>query len=601
MTPHLLRGGAVVIAIAGVIDPALTTQRRVRPDVAVVAADTIEDRALAERVARTLRNDFRILRVPFAGAAASVVVGRTLPPHAADLASPVFVVAPDADEPHSHVERVAAPASSPLDAAVSVDAVLHVTGYRGPIEVVLRADGVAVDRVVPDAAESGRHHARLTFVPATLGPVALRVSASVGGEERAATDALLDVRARRWSVLFYDPRPSWQSTFVRRALERDARFDIAMRVVTSRAASVGAGEAPLSLDDAGALGRFDAIVVGAPDALDEAEVSTLDTYLRRRGGGVVLLLDNEETGPYDRLTAVSAWSMSRAAAAAPIVTEAGARGPGLAASGGLPSDAASAGRLAGVDTLRATEWRWPGSLPSGASAVARDSGGNAVIWRSPIGAGHLLVSGALDAWRFRETATSGFAAFWRAQIAGIAAASPPALDVRLAQTVLRPGARTDLTVMLRDLALGESVAGDAVQARITAVLDGARGPVPLRVWPRETPGRFEGELRAPGAPGLYRVRVSSGAALAHADLRVTNDAAHAVPDRPQLLRAWVRARGGAVLTAAETGVLAATLVRALGPVRRAETWQPMRSAWWLLPFTFALCGEWWWRRRRGHA
>jgi hypothetical protein len=293
--------------------------------------------------------------------------------------------------------------------------------------------------------------------------------------------------------------------------------------------------------------------------------------------------------------------MSRAAAAAPIVTEAGARGPGLAASGGLPSDAASAGRLAGVDTLRATEWRWPGSLPSGASAVARDSGGNAVIWRSPIGAGHLLVSGALDAWRFRETATSGFAAFWRAQIAGIAAASPPALDVRLAQTVLRPGARTDLTVMLRDLALGESVAGDAVQARITAVLDGARGPVPLRVWPRETPGRFEGELRAPGAPGLYRVRVSSGAALAHADLRVTNDAAHAVPDRPQLLRAWVRARGGAVLTAAETGVLAATLVRALGPVRRAETWQPMRSAWWLLPFTFALCGEWWWRRRRGHA
>ncbi len=29
------------------------------------------------------------------------------------------------------------------------------------------------------------------------------------------------------------------------------------------------------------------------------------------------------------------------------------------------------------------------------------------------------------------------------------------------------------------------------------------------------------------------------------------------------------------------------------------TLYPMRSAWWILPFTIVLCGEWALRRRRG--
>jgi hypothetical protein len=36
-------------------------------------------------------------------------------------------------------------------------------------------------------------------------------------------------------------------------------------------------------------------------------------------------------------------------------------------------------------------------------------------------------------------------------------------------------------------------------------------------------------------------------------------------------------------------------------VPRAETWHPMRSAWWIIPFALALSGEWWLRRRRGLA
>src|SRR5690606_8071210 len=93
-----------------------------------------------------------------------------------------------------------------------------------------------------------------------------------------------------------------------RALERDPRFDVAFRAITSRAASVAAGEAPASLTDAAALARFDAIVVGAPEGLSDAEVSALERYARRRGGSVLLLLDGAAAGgAYARLAGTAAW------------------------------------------------------------------------------------------------------------------------------------------------------------------------------------------------------------------------------------------------------------------------------------------------------
>jgi hypothetical protein len=30
-----------------------------------------------------------------------------------------------------------------------------------------------------------------------------------------------------------------------------------------------------------------------------------------------------------------------------------------------------------------------------------------------------------------------------------------------------------------------------------------------------------------------------------------------------------------------------------------EPWHPMRSVWWLVPFTLCAAGEWWLRRHRG--
>jgi len=86
--------------------------------------------------------------------------------------------------------------------------------------------------------------------PVGVGAAALRVVATLSGTaDSAAADMVVDVRDARWSVLFFDPRPSWQSTFVRRAIERDPRFVVTSRVVTSRNVSVDAGEPPSRLDD----------------------------------------------------------------------------------------------------------------------------------------------------------------------------------------------------------------------------------------------------------------------------------------------------------------------------------------------------------------
>jgi hypothetical protein len=570
--PLLLRGLALAIAVTGIIDPALTTQRRVRPDVAVVVADGVRHGALAERVAETLRDDFRVVRGPFAGAAATVLVAGAPPDDPDAFADPVFVVV-DA-EARVRIASVDAPARAPLDGTIPVDVVVDPGDASGPVELALHVGGAVVDRVT--VREAGAAAAtRLTFVPAAAGAVPLRVTASVGGVAQAAVDLVVRADDRRWAVLFYEPRPSWTSTFVRRAVASDPRFEVATRVVTSRDASIGVAGAPLSLD-AAALARYDAVVVGAPDELRDADVAALEAYLRRRGGSVVLLPDRVAAGPYDRLTAVAAWATARYAAPAAVTDASGV-------------------------SLRAAELRWPRTLPPAATAVARDSVANAIVWRAPVGAGHVLVSGALDAWRFRAAESSSFDAFWRGLLAGAAAATPAPLEVRLARPVVRPGEETDVLVTSTSLVLTEAAAGTSLNGVMRAVLEGGPATEQVRVWPEEEPGAWRGSVRAPSTPGLYRVRVASGEAEAEADLYVADAAAAAEPDRRALMRGWSEARGGELVPAADVRTMPARLTAALEPVRRRETWHPLRSAWWIVPFTLALGGEWWWRRRRGLA
>ncbi len=255
----------------------------------------------------------------------------------------------------------------------------------------------------------------------------------------------------------------------------------------------------------------------------------------------------------------------------------------------------------GTDTLRASELRWPRALPPGAGAVAVDGTGRPIVWETAVGAGGLMVSGALDAWRHRDPAASDFAAFWRTWIARSAAAAAPSLEAYLEETALPPGGTTNLVITVRDAALAEPTPGAEIQARVSADLEVANEATPVRVLPDGGPGRFVGHVRAPEAPGLHIIRVSSGGAETIVALRVDPAARQARPDPGAHLEAWAASRGGSVIAEDDLDALRAGLVGALNPVRRAETWHPMRSPWWIVPFVLALGGEWWWRRRRGLA
>ncbi|HEY9227304.1 MAG TPA: hypothetical protein VIP11_11690, partial [Gemmatimonadaceae bacterium] len=221
--------------------------------------------------------------------------------------------------------------------------------------------------------------------------------------------------------------------------------------------------------------------------------------------------------------------------------------------------------------------------------------GRVMIWRSPVGAGRVVVSGALDAWRYRDRAVSAFDRFWQTTLGDLAAASPPPMTVSVSRPVMRPGESADVNVNVRDATLSSA---SSTRASVEARLESDSGAAEsIRLWPSAI-GAFTGTIRAPRA-GSYRIVVVSDGARATTPLIVSNIVARPTPDDRDLVDAWVRARGGRSVASSKLDELPGALASAIRPMPRAETWHPMRSAWWIVPFALALSADWWMRRRRG--
>jgi hypothetical protein len=583
MMARVLRGIAILIALLAILDPAITTERATLPQVAIVAA-TEEDSALAQRTAEELDGSYDVVIGPFTGASASVIVGRTLPEHVSDLAAPVFAVLDDRIDGTVTIEAIHAPQRASLESRVPVRIIAHVRSGRGRrVSVSLLSGAVTSESVTQDiVTDDVRLDLPLSFIPTDTGVAALRVSATIDGGEGALADVAVEIDSKPYRVLFYDPRPSWMSTFVRRVAEQDARFEVSSRTITSRDISTDIGQPP-SLDDADAIAPFDVIVVGAPEGLRERDVRALDTFMRRRGGSVILLLDRRVDGPHDRLTGVTAWRLA-------------SHDRGVSID---PAGPDSSG-------LRASEITWPAALPANARLVAHTGApapsADPVVWETAVGAGRLLVSGALDAWRFRDAAASGFDDFWTRTLAGAAAAAPSEIDVRLERPVLTPGSTTEVIVTLREASLEPPAIGETVRAVIAATLESAQAGDSLRLWPDGPVGTLRGTIRAPNEPGVYRVVVSGeGYGSGSASLLVMNDAHSPAFEEPELVAMWASAHGGSVVPATEMETLPGRMASALPTESRRVAWHPMRSGWWIIPFALALGAEWWWRRRRGFA
>jgi hypothetical protein len=573
------RALAVLIAIAGAIDPAFAVNQRqpIRVDVpkpSSASAVRVRDRLIEDLGADVAVNTGAVPD-------AVVLVGEPRDPVTLSARVPVSVVR--SVSPHARNVRLVG-AISPDPVLVGQDATIQArfeaTGMQGESSTIeLTQDGVRLDTAAHRWARDREDFtATLHHVPPVAGLTMLTVAAQpLDGEatdEDNAADLGLLATARTLRVAVYEPRPSWAAAFVRRAIESDPVFVTASLVRPSRGRSVTVGPGLPALSDE-TLAKYQAVLVGAPEELTASEAAALATYAKVRGGAVVFLPDRPPSGPYARL--VSETGFDEALLDKPVT---------LIDSGPI--------------AIRASEFALPRRLGPGGVALAslRQQITRAAIVSVPVGRGRLVFSGALDAWRFRADGDLNQTSmqFWTGMIANLAAASSHRVSVSVRPALAAPGARLKIHAALDPAAFPSSTGGEAPAVGASLVgRDGTRHFV--RLWPAAETGIFEGETVAPAA-GTYDARVSVAGSMADTPALVVDGVRQPPLYDDESLRLIAAADGGVVVDAADTAPLARHL---RGLARRTEprVVHPMRSGWWSLPFVGALCAEWAARRRRG--
>lgn len=589
---RLLRALAFAIAFGGIIDPLVGFERQATPTItmAVVPA-AVEDGASpgggrgaamnsAERlqqqlgtrvnvVSHVVSADQRDAACP-EGSGCVLIVEGVLPARVLARSGRLLgiVSARGPTTPPAHITRVDVPGRQHLDSAGELRVELAAVQSGGNTHLELFDDGVPVGRApVPRVtAPGGATKVALQWAP--LGPgvrhLELRaVSADPGDDAASAVDVGVFVDGRPDPVVIYDPRPSWSSTFVRRALEASPRFAVRTRTRIAPGVVVSAGESfALRPDD---LETASVVIVGAPEQLTASEIDLLRRYVQERGGSLLLLPD-------------------RAALAASATLW---PGPLRERVTQLPLQ---------VGQLRASELLLMPSLPPGARAIAAAPDGTAVVAAAPRGAGRVILGGALDGWRYRAGDGGSFDRFWQSMVAEAAALAGPPLAVTVEDPLVSSG--DDIVVQIERRSLS---AQPVTAARATVACAGA-AERPIRVWP-DGVDRFVTRFAAERT-GACRVLAVVEAApadpqVATLDLRVIRGKRrpHTTASALNRLAALHQAP---VVSSGEEDALARALLDQLGPAGRVGMLgRPMRSPWWLLPFAACLTGEWWLRRRGG--
>jgi hypothetical protein len=247
-------------------------------------------------------------------------------------------------------------------------------------------------------------------------------------------------------------------------------------------------------------------------------------------------------------------------------------------------------------SLRASELLVPRSLMPVTEVIARVPGADAsaaagapVIVSIPRGDGRLLLSGAMDAWRYRASDDGAFDRFWQSTIAGVALAVPPPIAINTEPRLLQPGDRAELTVRVRSRAV----------ASVSASLDHDQ---PIRLLPDPQTGQYRGRFVARDTPGRSSVDVQATGTrslTASRPLLVQSDVGRVSQTAGPGLGMLAASHRGIDVTPERLDGLRPFLNGAIASHRVPLVRHPMRSTWWIVPFAGCLSAEWWLRRRRG--
>ena len=524
------RVAGIAIAVAGVADPAFTVTHE-QPQ-AVTTVDLTVNGPVDHRVSCDPRNPCVVL--------ADGSKDAEIP---SDLTQPLTLERRQKNvSPDISIRSAVIAAAPHVGAAGVVRVALDGRGVAGrKTDVTVRDGDIVIGAGVMEWQADGGQTMDIAWWPVAAGARTLRIEAAVVPGEPVAFDNAVDIGAdvshAPAPVLFFDARPSWSSTFVRRALEDDPRFLVEHRARVAPAISAGTSSGRL---DAPSLNAAHVLVVGAPDALTAADVDLVERFVRVRGGVAVLLPERMPEGPSLRLFE-GRWVEE-------LISEPRAAGP-----------------------LRASELLRPRQLPPASVAIAPD------IIATPAGAGRIIISGAMDAWRHRDASASAFDTFWRS-VTAEAAVHGQRLRVQFEAAMARPGARHAFTIRYRSMD-GESMVAASAIARCD------QGPAQtIRLWPTGIFGSFRGELPIGDARSctveatVNEAQATAAVAVAEAPAPI----AHAVMEK-FAREARLRAVGA---TARPAQALQADV-------------HPMRSPLWIVPFAGLLSIEWWLRRRGG--
>jgi hypothetical protein len=544
----MLRVIATVIAVAGAIDPAFTSDVVLPQEVSIVAIGD-ESVGAAADLRRRLNSDVearvRVHRAPSRAAACPtngrcvVVSNGTSPDRLTAGATVVGAVKTPKDAPNAIVD-IDAPSRVPLNAASLVRVKLSTAGPR--VEVLDEGTRIGVvDRAEAEVVD-------VPVVPIADGPRLWQVKV---GE--AVADLSVVVTQDRGSVLVYEPAATWAGTFVRRALADDVRFRLEGRTQVAPPVAITRGVG--SRLTVAALDSVGAVVLTVPDSLRRPDVDLLARFVRHRGGSLVVILDRKPLGPVLQL-------LPRA------IDEHREAEPTL------------------VDALRATETI---AFDTGlGSTVLGKTGERAVVVAQALGRGRVIVSGALDAWKYRDDA---FDAFWRSLVWDATVAAGPTVRVTPRPGLVEPHQRVRVEVELQTLRpLAPQV---EVEGRYTCASESGA----LRLWPEPRPGVFAGSFH-PRAAGDCQVVVIADGISAATSLAVKDRVRTVIPSEDRLEGA-IAAHGGIVVSQGDEGALLERLRQSLPRDRESRHYYPMRTPWWLVPFVACLSGEWLLRRRAG--
>jgi hypothetical protein len=459
-----------------------------------------------------------------------------------------------------HVVRVAPPEEPVVIAGLTApglalemrDARLDLAGGRAgeTLEIVLDDRGVEVGRVSHRRSAAPVDQVSVPWWPRDdrTGRLDVRIGTAAAAIHAETSEVALE-------VLVWEMRPSWTGTFVRRALEADRRLVVraASQVAPAHVARRGITGAPGDAD----LERARAVVVTGVGALAPEQAARLERHARG-GGSLVVALDEPPTGAAAQLMPGPVTARRRA-------LEPVGLGHGLRAAESIDFAAAE-----GDAVLAARDGAPPGH--------------GAVVVERRTGRGRIVVSGALDAWRWRDGAS--FDSFWRDLVVRAARASSPPLGVTWTPGL---GAARLLISSRAAVAAGR-------WPSVTVVHDCGLGAEPVPAVAGTVPGTWVAALRAP-APGCV-VRAASGDLIAEATA-VASPTLPPVAPWPAALEALAAVSGGTIESAGDgPGAVAARLAATPRPLVPAP-WHPMRVWGWLVPFVAALAGEWWLRRRAG--